>query len=220
VIPKVLYLRAVTLLFGALLVTAALARPANPPAELRLVPDPPDPPGNLELNGQTWVAEAPSFVLRLQLIDDVQRLAYIEHVTGLSVDPFLSPPEKEDRFLSFVIEIQNRGEAPLSFNPRGAWINTDIQNDAQSPIGLEDIGFAYRMTDREMPPAYSQVAPALLEHPLFVNPGSSASGLLIYRSPSPKTRRMELDLALSLPSGDVVRFNAPYRKSKDKKRHE
>jgi hypothetical protein len=208
-------------LLGTLLLTAAAARSAVAPVEPVFVPDPPDPPGNLALSGQTWTAEAPAFVLRLQMIDDAQRLAYIEHVTGVSVDPFLSPPEEQDRFLSFVIEIQNRGQAPLSFNPRGAWIGTDTRNDASTPIGLTDLAFGYRMTDREMPPAYNRVAAALLEHPRFVNPGASVSGLLIYRSVAPRTKRMRLDFALTLPSGEEVRFTAPYqRKPKEDKRDE
>ena len=55
----------------------------------------------------------------------------------------------------------------------------------------------------------------LLAHTLSVAPGDSRHGLLVYRAIDPNTKRFKVDVQLVLPSGDVVRFSAPYRRIKD-----
>lgn len=169
--------------------------------------------GNATLHGKTWTEEGPGYALRLQAIDDAQRLAYIRHVTGHGIDPFASPPGRVSGFLSFVLEIENRGEGDISFNPQTCWMVTSRKRDLQSPFGLDRLSFEYSVSGRELPPAYRRVAPALLEQARTVSPGQSVSGLLIYKTVHPRTRWFHVDAVLSLPGGDIVRFSAPYRRA-------
>jgi hypothetical protein len=41
-----------------------------------------------ELHGSTWVETGEGYTIRLQQLEDRQRLAYIEKRIGLSIDPF------------------------------------------------------------------------------------------------------------------------------------
>ena len=45
-------------------------------------------------------------------------------------------------------------------------------------------------------------------------PGERVSGLLVYHEVGPKTKRYRIDVQLNLPSGDVDKFFAPYRRLK------
>lgn len=182
------------------------------------VPTPADPPsaGQLRLEGQTWISAADEYTLRVQMIDDDQRRRYIEHVTGLATDPFAAPPDEPPRFLTFVVEIENHGAASLSFNPTSCWLTGSRATDVFSPYDMDQLGFDYRSEGLELPPAYAKAAGALLEHPRLVEPGQSVAGLLVYRALPPRTRKMQLDLQLSLANGDVVRVSAPYRRLKEK----
>lgn len=172
--------------------------------------------GNAVLEGATWTEEGPDFAIRLQQLDNAQRMAYIEHTTGLAIDPFASPPDKIAGFMSFVLQIENRGEGTISFNPETCWLVTDRKKDLQAPFSLHDLKFAYSVSGRDLPQAYRRAGPALLERAESIGPGQSISGLLIYKALHPKTRRLHVDAVLSLPSGDIVRFSAPYRRATGK----
>ena len=145
-------------------------------------------------------------------------MAFIKHRTGLNTDPFASRPGEPTRFLTFVLAIQNRGSSSLSFNPKSCWLTTNLKKDLQTPLGLYDLSFSYRLTDREMPEAYRKVGPALFEDSLLLAGGESASGLLIYEALHPKTRSLQIDVRLALPDGEVVHFSAPYRRPKQDKK--
>lgn len=168
---------------------------------------------NAVLEGSTWTEVGPDFAIRLQQIDAAQRLAYIEHTTGVAIDPFASPPGKLAGFLTFVLEIENRGDGDISFNPQTCWMIPSRKKELQAPFGINDLSFAYSITGRDLPTAYRRTAPAVFDEARTVLPGQSISGLLIYKSLPTRTRSLRVDAVLSLPTGDIVRFSAPYRRS-------
>jgi len=163
------------------------------------------------LHGSTWVTEGPSFAIRLQLLTEAERQAYIEKATGLQIDPFASPPGKQTHFISFLLQIENHGESALEMNPIHCWLKTN-KGELQIPLGLNDLGFLYRVAGGDLPPAYVRVKPALMENTKTIHAGGSIHGLLIYREVEPITRNYRVDVQLSLPSGDTERFSAPYRR--------
>jgi hypothetical protein len=204
---------------GALALACALLPGASPltgpAAEADFVPAPElktDPAGPPLLRDETWSDETPEYTIRLQRIDDGRRLAYLTHVTGLQTDPFMDPPGQVKRFENFVIQIENRGKLGISFNPLSAWLVSEREQDLRTPYGMEELRFAYSSAGLDMPPAYMHAQGALLDRPIIIEPGASASGLLLYRAPAPKSRKMQVELSLTLPSGDIVRFVAPYRR--------
>ncbi len=201
------------------LAVAAFAGDGERPAFAALVPDA-EAEGAPPLHGATWVVEGADYTARLQLIDDAGRLAYIEHITGLRVDPFASPPGDPPAYISFVLEIQNRGANGLAFNPRKCWLSTNRPKDMQSPINLVDLGFDYRVAEGKLPEAYKRAGPAMFQDGVIIGPEQSRSGLLTYRAVSPRTKWMRVDVVLVLPNGDEVRFAAPYRRPKKPKNKE
>ncbi len=168
------------------------------------------------LAGSTWSTRTASYAIRLQKIDAGERLAYFERVTGLKIDPFATPPDRSERFLSFLLEIENRGQDTLEMNPVHCWLKTS-RGMVQTPIGLTDLAFSYRVAGGELPPAYERIKPALMENTRSIAPGESVHGLLIYRAVEPKTKYYRVDVQLSMPNGDAVRFAAPYRREKIKR---
>jgi hypothetical protein len=168
------------------------------------------------LTGSTWSSETASYAIRLQRIDAGERQAYFSRLTGLEIDPFASPPDRSERFLSFLVEVENRGVDTLEMNPVHCWLKTS-RGAVQTPIGLTDLAFSYRVAGGELPPGYERIKPALLENTRSIPPGESVHGLLIYRAVEPKTKFYRVDVQLSMPNGDAVRFAAPYRRKKIKR---
>jgi hypothetical protein len=185
----------------------------------RLVPKP-DEPGADTLVGSTWVSEDEGYALRLQRIDAAQRLAYIEHMTGLTTDPFASKPGQPPRYLSFVLEIQNRGDQPLQFDPRKCWLITG-KKEIQSPLEMTDLSFQYRTIGQELPPAYARAGSALFGHIVDLRAGESQAGLLVFRAVPAKTRRYSVDAQIVLANGSVAKITGFYaREKKDKKQQD
>ena len=76
-----------------------------------------------------------------------------------------------------------------------------------------NLSFNYRVTGREFPRAYEKVQHAVFERAITVEPGDSASGLLIYDRVQSKTKRWNLGLRLTLPDGERGVFDVPYRRT-------
>lgn len=167
----------------------------------------------LTLQGATWTREDELFAVYLREIDQQERLKYIEGATGLAIDPFAAPRGEDPRFLSFLLVIENRGDAAFGFNALDCWLKTNRQKIA-TPLGLTDLSFDYHMAGMELPPAYERISPLLLEGARTVIPGDSLSGLLVYHVVESKTKRYHVDVDLIPPSGDIIRFRAPYRREK------
>lgn len=171
------------------------------------------------LAGQTWTLEAEEYTIHLRRVDGEERQNFIGGVTGLSVDPFASPEGRGERFLSFLLRIDNRTDGAVQFNPINSWLMTN-RKEVQYPIGLTDLSFSYHVAGREFPVSYERVGPALLEQSREILPGQTTSGLLVYHVLDPKTKRFHVDVEVTLANGDLVRFAAPYRRvpSKNRKR--
>jgi len=167
------------------------------------------------LQGSTWFQEGEGFAIRLQKIDEAERQAFILRSTGLATDPFAGRPGRPPRFLSFLLEIENRTAGELALNPLDCWLMTN-RKKIETPLGLTDLSFHYHIVGADLPPAYEKVGRVLLAHPLTVASGGSVHGLLVYRAIDAKTKTFRVDVQLVLPDGDVIRFAAPYRRIKDK----
>jgi hypothetical protein len=173
----------------------------------------------LELQGKTWTHEDEFFSIYLRELDREERLKYILGATGLRIDPYRAPPGKIPRFMSFLILIENRSEAAVGFNALDCWLKTNREKIA-TPLGLTDLAFEYHVAGIELPPAYEHISPVMLEGARTIIPGDKLSGLLVYRQVEPKTKRFHVDVDLIPPSGEVIRFRAPYRReiTEDKKK--
>jgi len=167
----------------------------------------------LVLLGETWAREDELFAIYLREIDQQERLKYIQGATGLAIDPFAAPPDKDPRFLSFLLVIENRGDTTVGFNALDSWLKTNRQK-IETPLGLTDLSFDYHVAGRDLPPAYERISPVMLEGARTIIPGASLSGLLVYHVVDPKTKRYYIDVDLIPPSGDIIRFRAPYRREK------
>jgi len=185
--------------------------------EQPFVPDPLA-EGAPELRGHTWTESGEGYRIELQQLGEAERLAFIKHRTGLETDPFASRRGEPPRFATYVLAIENRGTSSLAFNPKTCWLTTNKKKDLQTPFGLYDLSFSYRMTDREMPETYRKAGQALFEDPLLVAGGESVSGLLVYEKPSPKVHWLRVDVQLTMSDGHVVRFTAPYQRLKPEKK--
>lgn len=174
--------------------------------------------GQPVLHDQTWVYEASFGVLRMQMLDAAQRLAFIRHVAGeFAPDPFAAPGNEPEHFIAFVVQLENTGDEQISFNPLSTYLISNREWDNQIPLGLTDLAFLYRAAGRELPPAYERVGEALLAHPATLDPGKSLAGLLVFRAVHPKTRTLHLQPVLVLSSGDILRPSASYRWVKPEK---
>jgi hypothetical protein len=199
-----------------LLLSAALATGASADAGASFRPDP-EAKNAPTLQGSTWFQEGDGYAIRLQMIDDEQRLAFIKGSTGLGTDPFAGRPDQPPRFLSFLLEIENRTEGELALNPLDCWLMTN-RKKIRTPLGLTDLSFQYHVAGADLPPAYETVGRVLLAQPTAVGPGGSLHGLLVYRAVEPNTKTFGVDVQLVLPDGNVARLTAPYRRSGGKPR--
>ncbi len=191
------------------------------PGAVVMLPEPPAPdevgPGKPTLVGNTWALEGPFGAFRAQKLDGAQRLAYIEHITGVAVDPFATRIDQPDYYISFVIELENQAAGQISFNPGSTWLVTNREWEIQSPLGLNDLGFLYRVAGKALPPAYERIGDAIIADPVLLSPGESISGLLMFKAVHPKTKWMKLEPVLTLPTGDILRFSMGYQRPKPEK---
>jgi hypothetical protein len=169
-----------------------------------------------QLDGVTWVTEQPLYAVRLTKVGDAARQKYIRSMTGMDIDPFADRPGEPPRFISFLLQVENRADGRIVFNPLQCWLFTN-QSEILTPMGLSDMAFLYRTMNQELPAAYEQVDAAVLGPTRVINTSESMHGLLIYRAPKARTRNFKVDVQFTLPSGDVVKISAPYHAAKTKK---
>jgi hypothetical protein len=204
--------RNVVCLFLALCCVVSATTADKKEKEYAFVPDP-DADGAAMLTGSTWVGLGPGFTLRLQRVDEAQRLAYIEKVTGVATDPFRSPPDQEPRFLSFLMQLENNGAGSLVFRSAQCWLVTN-KAEHLNPVGMDTLRATFAVMEAEVSPAYERVGSAFLPTDHTLDPGESMAGLLVYNMVKPGTRRYKVDIQITTPSGDVVPVTAPYRRVK------
>ncbi len=206
-----------SLVFTVLLLTWAASSLAGARAaavDLPFVPDP-DAEDAATLSGSTWVELGPGFTLRLQQIDGAERLAYIENVTGLAIDPFAAPGDKAPRFESFLLQIENVGAAMLIFRSQQCLLKGRT-TEILTPFAMETMRATYGMVGQKMQPAYQRAGPAMLPTTRELAVGESLAGLLVYPKVTPRTKRFRLEIQITTSAGDVVMVNAPYRRLKKK----
>lgn len=175
----------------------------------------PDPTaeGAALLSGSTWIAAGAGFTLRLQQITPRQRLEFIEKRTGVATDPFASPPGQPDRFLAFVLQLQNNGGDTLTFRSQQAWMITD-KNEHNNPLGMDTLRSNFSVMGGEMSPAYERVTQAFIPSSANIAGGESMVGVLIYRQFKATTKRFKIEIKLTTADGEVSTVTTPYRRRK------
>jgi hypothetical protein len=194
-------------------VASSLAGHADP-VDLPFVPDP-DAQDAATLSGSTWVELGPGFTVRVQQINGAERLAYIENVTGLAIDPFAAPGDEAPRFESFLLQIENAGAGRLVFRSHQCLLkggNAEIL----TPFAMETMQTTYGMMGQKMQPAYQRAGPAMLPTTRELAAGETLAGLLVYPKVKPRTKRFRLEIQITTSAGDVVLVEAPYRRLKKK----
>jgi len=169
----------------------------------------------MALEGHTWTTDTETHSIRIQHLTDDERSAFIEHVTGAKIDPFLTPPEEETRYVSFLIKVENRAEVVATFNPQDCWLVTS-RNQVLYPLVLDDLGASYRAMGSDLPEAYNVVRPAIVENRTMLLQGESIAGLLVYNMIKPKTKNFQIDVTLNWGDGNTIKTFAPYRRPKKK----
>jgi hypothetical protein len=203
-----------TALIGPILLVALCAAPPCTPGNPAIVTfEPHAAEGAPPIHGETWDLSTAGYSIRLQQLDEEERQAYIKKVTGLPTDPFAGRPDVPPRFLSFLLEIENRLPGAIDLNPLNCWLMTN-KKQIETPIGMTDLSFDYRMAGADMPPAYETVNAVILSHHTVVESNNSMHGLLVYRALKPKTKSYTVEIQVTLPDGNVSKMTAPYRRAK------
>ena len=138
------------------------------------------------------------------------RRAWLNQQIGATVDPFHVPDDAERRFLSFLLVIENRGDDPVLFNPRKAWLSTS-KGPVHTPLGISDLRFDFRALGGEMPPAYDKLTSILFTDPIEIAPGEAISGMLVYRPVAVTNKRFNVDVVIDV-GPETVKMTAPYRR--------
>ena len=175
----------------------------------------PDAKNAATLAGSTWVELGPGFTLRVQQIDGAARLAYIERVTGLAIDPFSAPGDEAPRFESFLLQIENVGAGRLVFRAQQCLLKGRT-TEILTPFAMETMQATYGMLGQKMQPAYQRAGPAMLPTTRELGAGETIAGLLIYPKVNHRTKRFHLEIQITTSAGDVVTVHAPYRRLKKK----
>jgi hypothetical protein len=168
------------------------------------------------LNEGTWVEQGPGCEIRLRLLTEEQRLAFLEETTGYRIDPYATPPDVAPRFISFLLEIENRGEGQIYFQSQSAWLRAGSQ--IQSPLGIDGLSSSFEIIEMEMGAAYERARPAIMEGSSTIVAGETKRGILIYRKVKDRTKKFFLELQLTMPTGELMRVTAPYRLIKKSKK--
>ena len=204
--------RAAFLCVTAVFCGVALAGKA--PARLEIVPDG-ERASEAALEGSTFVFENDAFRARLKQIDDAGRQAFFREKTDAVVDPFAADPRSRG-FVTFLLELESKTEGSLVFQPQNCQIKTN-RTEIELPLDLPTIEASFSVMDREMPPAYRQVRPALFDGERVLRYGEKATGLLVFRGLDPKTRKLGVEIQLTTPRGEVTGFTVPYVRAPKKK---
>jgi len=199
-------------LFTLLLVCLSAAPALTGDAQYVFEADPTE-EGAALLSGETWIGMGHGFTLRLQRIDAEQRLAFIKARTGVATDPFASPPGQPDRFVGFVMQLENNGGNTLNFRSQQAWMITD-KNEHNNPIGIDTLRSSYSVMGGEMSSAYERVTQAFIPSGLSLAGGESTAGVLMYRRFKSKTKRFKIEIQLTTADGEVSTVTATYRRRK------
>jgi hypothetical protein len=161
----------------------------------------------------TWILRSPHFVASLERLDDQQRWEFLQQRTKASADPFIASHDSPSGFVTFLLKIESRAEGSLVLHPERCRLITNLK-EFRHPLDVATIETSFALLERDVPPAYRAVGPALLDGVVILAPGQKASGLLVYRGFKPGTRSFVVEILVTNPQGEVEEFQAPYRRVK------
>ncbi len=181
------------------------------------VPDPTAPGAARLADGAVFTLDAPEYGARLALLDAAARQRYLREHTGTTTDPFASRPDRPAGFLTFLLALENRGDASLYFQPLRCALVTR-EGEVRTPLDLASIQASFEMLDQEMPPSYASLEKVLLEKQVVLTAGGRVSGLLAFRAGDLVSRSIRLEVAVTGADGRSMGFEAPYRRVRPKEK--
>lgn len=174
----------------------------------------PDPTAtNGELMDGVWVFQSSKVVIRLTPLNDDTRAAYILKRTGSRVDPFGPRPDGSYRFVSFLLEIMNRSDGPLAFEPQKCWLLAP-PGELKLPVDLGRIQTGYSVNEQEMPAEFTVAGQALFNGEQHLPPGRKVTGMLVFSAPKDDPREFRVEIPLVDSRGRTLEYKAAYATEK------
>jgi|GEM_PF-6666949 len=188
----------------------AVSRSPTPPPGF--LPDPTSSNGELHEDG-VWVFRTGPALIRMSPLTDRGRAAYIQERTGSRIDPFGPKPDGTVRFIVFKLEILNRSDSPIVFEPQKSWLLAK-PSEMKLPVDLARIQTGYSVHEREMPKEFNVAGQALLNGERQLPPGVKTSGLLAFTALRNRPREFRIDLEVVDSRGNTYKYRASYTTEK------
>ena len=170
------------------------------------------------LDGITWVVEGDGYRIRLTQLDAEMRWKYIQAKTRAANDPFANTDPDSPGFLTFALELESTTDGDLVLEAQRCRLISS-KHDFIQPLDIPTIEAAYTIQDGNMPAAYRQVKPALIDGEVILHNGDSGAGLLVYKGIDPKAKNFVVEVVLTKPEGEIDDYELPYRRiMQDKKK--
>jgi hypothetical protein len=176
-----------------------------------------EPGSAVRLDGPVLVAGGKNSEMRLRLLGDAERLRFLEDKAGASVDPFAGAEGRPERFLTFLVQIENRETGALVFQAESCRIVLK-DNDELRALDVTAIESAFGLVGHEMPDVFRPALGALFNRQVVLQRGERAFGLLAFRSPGAKTKSFTLHVEWTLPSGEPASFAMPFAREGERSR--
>ncbi len=168
------------------------------------------------LDGKVWIVESERFIARVAMLDDAARRRWLTEQAGVEIDPFASPQQAPlPSFFTFLLDIERRGKGSLQFDPRGCPVAT-FTGELRYPLDMDSIETAYRMQDKDIPPAYDALRKVLLDRQQVLAPGGRVTGLLAYTTAKINSKILKLEVRMTSEAGDPLKFEVGYQRVKIK----
>ena len=169
------------------------------------------------LDGGVWVVENRLYEARLFPIDEESRRQFLLEYAGTDVDPFHTRGANSPDFITFVLDLEVRGEGMLILQPQRCRLITN-KLEFRYPLDMPTIESAYTLMEGRMPEAYRKVEPALLDGERTLRAGDRLRGLLVYEGIDVKTKTFTVEVQMTSGAGEVEGFTAAYAREKKKKK--
>ena len=199
--------RPLAVLFLLAAVSVCLGNPPIP----GYLPDPTA--SNGELMEGVWVFQSRTLLIRMTPLTDEARSAYILEKTGSRADLFGPRPDGSPRFVSFLLEILNRSDGPLAFEPQKCWLLAP-PGELKLPVDLARIQTGYSVHEQEMPEQFTVAGQALINGEQILPPGHKITGLLVFSAPKESPREFRIELRLVNSRGKTFEYIASYATEK------
>jgi len=160
-----------------------------------------------------WVFQSSTVLIRMTPMSDAARAEYILKRTGSGIDPFGPRPDGSYRFVSFLLEIMNRSDGPLAFEPQKCWLLAP-PGELKLPVDLARIQTGYSVHEQEMPEAFTVAGQALFNGEQQLIPGHKVTGLLVFSAPGDSPREFRIELPIVNSRGKTFEYIAAYATEK------